>query len=72
MNEQRLRRARLRLRIAGILIALGLLIEWFSLRETTPVTFMVFGIAMGICFPIGTLLFLSTLIRTAPSDDHRP
>ncbi len=66
---KRLRNAKIRLRLAGLFVALGLLVEWLSLAKTTPSTFLVFGIAMGICFPIGTLLFLSTLITKGPNQE---
>ena len=65
-EEKQEKQGELRLRIAGALIALGLLIEWFSLRTTTVQTFFLFAIAMGVCFPVGSLLFLSTLIRRRP------
>lgn len=66
VDERRVRRAEMRMRLAGVFIALGLFIEWLSLRGTTPSSFMVFAAGIGVCFPVGIVLFLSSLIRTGP------
>jgi RsiW-degrading membrane proteinase PrsW (M82 family) len=51
-----------RLRIAGIIISAGLLVELFSLRWAHPTAFLVFIILGGALIGIGILFYLYSLI----------
>jgi RsiW-degrading membrane proteinase PrsW (M82 family) len=51
-----------RLRIAGIMIIAGLLVELFSLRWSHPTAFLVFIILGGALIGIGILFYLYSLI----------
>lgn len=62
----------LRMRLAGVFVALGLAVEWFSLRTTTPTTFMIFTAALVVCLPIGMLLYLSTLFSKPVAPPEPP
>jgi RsiW-degrading membrane proteinase PrsW (M82 family) len=51
-----------RLRIAGIMIIAGLLVELFSLRWSHPTAFLVFIILGGALIGIGILFYLYSLV----------
>jgi uncharacterized membrane protein YccC len=55
------------LRIAAILIVIGLGIEIISLRWTHPTAFVVFAAGTGLCIGAGVLLFLGALFSTGPA-----
>ena len=54
-----------RLRIAGFLIILGLLVEAFSLIWTHPVAFIVFIVVGGLAMGIGMIMYLYSLVTVA-------
>ena len=51
-----------RLRIAGILVLIGLLIELISLQWSHPTAFLFFVIFGGIFFLFGILFYLYSLV----------
>ncbi len=51
-----------KLRIAGVLIALGLLVELVSLRWNHPLSFMLFLSGGGALMAIGVLFYLWSLV----------
>jgi len=53
------------LRISGVLLMVGLLIEAVSLRWNTAPSFLFFMFAGGFCFVAGVGLYFFTLIRPA-------
>jgi len=55
-----------RLRLAGILIIAGLLVELFSLRWSHPTAFLVFIMLGGGLIGIGILVYLYTLVSREP------
>jgi hypothetical protein len=55
-----------RLRIAAVLIIVGLAIELVSLRWAHPTAFIVFAAGTGSCVGMGVLVFLSVLLGTGP------
>jgi hypothetical protein len=55
-----------RLRIAGIMISAGLLVELFSLRWSHPTAFLVFIVFGGALIGIGILLYLYSLVSREP------
>jgi predicted membrane channel-forming protein YqfA (hemolysin III family) len=51
-----------RLRLAGMLIVLALLVEVISLFWTSPIAFLVFMFAGGLLLTIGILVYLYSLV----------
>jgi hypothetical protein len=52
------------LRVSGILLILGLLVEALSLCWNTALSFMSFVVVGGLLFASGILLFLYSLVST--------
>jgi len=59
-----------KLRISGILLILGLVVEALSLCWNTTLSFMSFVVVGGLLFGAGILLFLYSLLSpsTSPSN----
>lgn len=57
-----------RLRIAGVLIFIGLLIEAFTLTWNNPIAFLVFLGIGGLLIGVGILFYLLSLV--SPSAAH--
>jgi predicted membrane channel-forming protein YqfA (hemolysin III family) len=58
------------LRVSGILIALGLLVEAFSLIRIHPLAFLAFMFIGGALFLAGTVVYLLSIVAaSSPSDD---
>lgn len=55
-----------RLRLAGVLVVLGLIVEVVSLRWAHPTAFLVFALGSGVSIALGGALFLSSLVSTGP------
>jgi uncharacterized membrane protein YczE len=55
-----------KLRIAGIMIIAGLLVELFSLRWSHPTAFLVFIMFGGALIGIGVLFYLYSLVSRGP------
>lgn len=55
-----------RLRVAGILIIAGLLVELFSLRWSHPTAFLIFIMLGGTLIGIGILVYLYSLVSREP------
>lgn len=51
-----------RLRLAGVLIVLALLIELFSLFWNRPIAFLVFMFGGGVLLAAGILIYLYSLV----------
>jgi hypothetical protein len=51
-----------RLRISGILVILGLLVEAFSLLWSHPIAFLVFMFVGGAFMGVGILFYLYSLV----------
>jgi len=51
-----------KMRISGILLIFGLVIEALSLLWNTALSFMSFAVIGGLCFASGILLFLYSLV----------
>jgi hypothetical protein len=63
------------LRISGVLLILGLLVEALSLRWNTALSFLSFMIAGGFFFVVGILVYLYSLVSqptTSASTKERP
>lgn len=60
-----------RVRVAGVLLFLGLLIEAATLQWAHPTAFLVFLLASGLLIAAGTLTFLYSLLQT-PAPDRPP
>lgn len=62
-----------RLRISGVLIILGLLIEAFSLIWVHALSFIVFALVGGALIGLGILLYLYSLVSLThpPSGNFR-
>lgn len=56
-----------RLRISGILLILGLVVEALSLCWNTALSFMSFVVLGGLLFASGILLFLYSLVSSKTS-----
>jgi hypothetical protein len=56
-----------RLRLSGVLIILGLLIEGFSLIWNHPLSFVAFLGLGGLLLFLGILLYLTALVSPRPS-----
>jgi hypothetical protein len=56
-----------KLRISGILLIFGLVIEALSLCWNTAASFMSFAVIGGLCFASGILLFLYSLVSSKTS-----
>jgi hypothetical protein len=56
-----------KLRVSGILLILGLVIEALSLFWNTAASFMSFAVIGGLCFAFGILLFLYSLVSSNSS-----
>jgi hypothetical protein len=54
------------LRISGLLVILGLLIEAICLLWSRPIAFVVLVVLGGALIGIGVLLFLYSLVSAAP------
>jgi len=57
------------LRIAGVLIAIGLLIEAWTLHWNNPIGFLVFLGIGGIFIALGILIYLLTLVSLPAKHD---
>lgn len=61
-----------RLRVSGILLILGLLVEWVSLLWETPLAFLLFAFVGGVLLLAGIALYLLSLVTAAaPSAPSR-
>jgi hypothetical protein len=60
-----------KLRISGILLILGLVVEALSLGWNNAFSFMSFVVAGGFCFAAGILLFLYALVYSSDSAPNR-
>jgi hypothetical protein len=58
-----------KLRISGVLLILGLVVEALSLCWNTAFSFMSFVVIGGLFFASGILLFLYSLVSPKPSVD---
>jgi hypothetical protein len=56
-----------KIRISGILLIFGLVIEALSLLWNTAASFMSFAVIGGLCFVSGILLFLYSLVSSNTS-----
>ncbi|HWO00157.1 MAG TPA: hypothetical protein VNS63_12910 [Blastocatellia bacterium] len=56
-----------RLRIAGTLVVLGLLIELISLLWSHPIAFIVFVAAGGLLIGVGIVIYLYSLVSGGES-----
>jgi hypothetical protein len=56
-----------KLRLSGILLILGLVVEALSLCWNNAISFMSFVVIGGALFGSGTLLFLYSLVSSKPS-----
>lgn len=56
-----------RLRLAGLLIACGLVVELVTLDWSSPSSFLVFAIVGGTAIGLGILLFLLTIATLRPA-----
>lgn len=62
-----------RLRLAGLLIILGLAIELVTLKWSHPTAFLVFLMVGGLCLLVGIVLYLFTLISASqPAAPEKP
>jgi ABC-type antimicrobial peptide transport system permease subunit len=59
-----------KLRISGILLILGLVIEALSLFWNTAISFMSFAVFGGMFFAAGILLFLYSLVPSRISSNN--
>ena len=59
-----------KLRISGILLILGLVIEALSLFWNTAISFMSFAVFGGMLFAAGILLFLYSLVPSRISSNN--
>jgi hypothetical protein len=57
------------LRIAGLLLLLGLLTEAISLHWSHPLAFIVFVCLGGVFLCAGVLLYLYSLVSSAPASN---
>lgn len=57
-----------KLRLAGILTALGLLVELFTLAWNNPIAFLVFLGLGGLLILVGVVIYLLSLV----SAEHKP
>lgn len=55
-----------KLRLSGVLIALGLLVQALSLLWNHPLSFIAFVILGGLLLAAGILVYLVTLVNIAP------
>jgi hypothetical protein len=53
-----------KLRVSGILLIFGLVIEALSILWNTAASFMSFAVFGGLCFASGILLFLYSLVSS--------
>jgi uncharacterized membrane protein YczE len=60
---------RRRLKLAGILVALGLIVEAVTMFWPHPTAFLVFLFLGGLLVAAGVLLYLFTIATYAPSSD---
>ena len=60
------RRRLQKIRLAGVLVTFGLIVEVITMRWAHPTAFLVFALGSGASIALGGLLFLSTLIATGP------
>jgi hypothetical protein len=63
MNQ--LTRVEKRLRLSGILIIAGLVIELVTLKWSHPTAFLIFLIAGGLLLFVGILMYLLTLVAAS-------
>ena len=56
-----------RLRVSGVLIILGLVVELLSLIRIHPLAFMAFIIVGGVLLAAGVVLYLLSLVSVAPA-----
>jgi hypothetical protein len=67
-----------RLRWAGVLISLGLVVEWLTLRRVHPLMFVAFLFVACPLIAVGTLVFLVSILKgegghaTGPSRGGEP
>jgi hypothetical protein len=55
-----------RIRVAAILVIVGLAIELVSLRWAHPTAFIVFAAGTGVCVGLGILVVLTVLLGSGP------
>jgi len=65
MKERFVKRQR-RIRVAAVLVALGLVVELITLRWSHPLTFILFFVVSGLSIAAASILFLTTLFATGP------
>jgi hypothetical protein len=61
-----------RIRIASILLIIGLLIELFSLRWHHALSFVLFFVGGGLAIGGGILFYLHTLLWKPPAETAKP
>ncbi|HXJ07410.1 MAG TPA: hypothetical protein VNH65_20085 [Candidatus Acidoferrum sp.] len=59
-----------RLRISGVLVTIGLLVEGLCLMWSRPIAFVVLVVFGGMLIGIGVLFFLLSLASAAPDSAH--
>ncbi|HET9402772.1 MAG TPA: hypothetical protein VFO34_17635 [Candidatus Acidoferrales bacterium] len=60
------------LRVSGLLLVIGLLIELISLHFNHPLSFLGFMFVGGGLIVLGVLVYLWALVSLAPSDSSTP
>jgi hypothetical protein len=70
MNQ--LTRLEKRLRLSGILIIAGLVIELVSLKWSHPTAFLVFLLAGGLLLFVGIVMYLLTLVTASHPAEPEP
>jgi hypothetical protein len=61
-----------RLRAAGVLITLGLLVELLTLAWNNPIAFLVFLGIGGVLIAIGVVVYLISLVSPPGAKKERP
>ena len=61
-----------RLRVSGVLIILGLIIEAFSLIWVHALSFIVFALMGGALIALGILTYLYSLVSVSQSPPRKP
>jgi len=54
-----------RLQIAGVLVALGLIVEGWTLRSNNPIAFLIFLGIGGLMIFLGIVIYLLSLVSPA-------
>ncbi len=60
-----------RLRVSGILIILGLLIELVTLKWSHPTAFLFFLLVGGLFIFVGMVMYLLTLVSATPIPEQK-